>query len=620
MKPILFIALTFALASCQHSDSEQTSAQNSAYKIATTSGVTQGRANSSQKGASAKEDAAKESAALDVVGWFDIPYAQPPLGDLRWRAPRPLLTPEAAIAEKESTACVQPASNYGGAEGEGIVGAEDCLYLDIRAPHDFAGKNYPVMVWIHGGGNKTGLKDYYDFSTLVAGKKVVVVALNYRLGALGWFSHPAIQGLQEGADKAANFGTLDLIQGLSWVRDNIAQFGGDAENVTIFGESAGGHNVYTLLASPLAKGLFHKAIAQSGYTASSTLEDAYNREGADRFVTRGSWQVTNDLLAQEQAAGQDTLAPEVLYGILKGTDARQFIALYAETSDADFTPLTTADGVVVPLEGLEAALGNPEYAKNVPVMSGANKDEVTLWLGLHRYFMATSYPFTKLLPPKVTIKNPELYQFWVRTRSHAWKVRGVDVPLTALENAGYQQLYAYRFDWDDQEKSFFIDFPNILGAAHGTDISFVTGDFKYGPITSYIYPEGEARDQMQRTVQNAWGDFAATATPDNSLPFSWQRFTSAGKAYIHLDKDAFLRPDRETDTLDSLLAKVAADSHAQREEKCLMVWDTLVNIGDRDIERYNAWNNGQCASFDALTEQSNMVRELIEKYGSTSVL
>ena len=352
MKPILFIALTFALASCQHSDSEQTSAQNSAYKIATTSGVTQGRANSSQKGAAAKESAAKESAALDVVGWFDIPYAQPPLGDLRWRAPRPLLTPEAAIAEKESTACVQPASNYGGAEGEGIVGAEDCLYLDIRAPHDFAGKNYPVMVWIHGGGNKTGLKDYYDFSTLVAGKKVVVVALNYRLGALGWFSHPAIQGLQEGADKAANFGTLDLIQGLSWVRDNIAQFGGDAENVTIFGESAGGHNVYTLLASPLAKGLFHKAIAQSGYTASSTLEDAYNREGADRFVTRGSWQVTNDLLAQEQAAGQDTLAPEVLYGILKGADARQFIALYAETSDADFTPLTTADGVVVPLEGL----------------------------------------------------------------------------------------------------------------------------------------------------------------------------------------------------------------------------------------------------------------------------
>ena len=102
MKPILFIALTFALASCQHSDSEQTSAQNRAYKIATTSGVTQGRANSSQKGASAKEDAAKESAALDVVGWFDIPYAQPPLGDRRWRAPRPLLTPEAAIAEKES--------------------------------------------------------------------------------------------------------------------------------------------------------------------------------------------------------------------------------------------------------------------------------------------------------------------------------------------------------------------------------------------------------------------------------------------------------------------------------------------------------------------------------------
>ncbi|MGB4054858.1 MAG: carboxylesterase family protein, partial [Porticoccaceae bacterium] len=101
MKPLLFIALTLALVSCKHSDSQDSAVQDSAYKVATTSGVTQGRANSSQKGASAKE-----SAALDVVGWFDIPYAQPPLGDLRWRAPRPLLTPEAAIAEKESTACV----------------------------------------------------------------------------------------------------------------------------------------------------------------------------------------------------------------------------------------------------------------------------------------------------------------------------------------------------------------------------------------------------------------------------------------------------------------------------------------------------------------------------------
>jgi len=179
-----------------------------------------------------------------VVAWSDIPFAQPPVGDLRWRAPRALIAPNQRIANKEDTACVQKASNYGGVEGDGIVGSEDCLYLDIKAPADFREKNYPVMFWIHGGGNTTGLKDYYDYSKLAAAKGVVVVSTNYRLGALGWFSHPTIQDPQTGLDKTANFGTLDIIEALKWVKDNIDSFGGDPDNVTIFGESAGGHNVY----------------------------------------------------------------------------------------------------------------------------------------------------------------------------------------------------------------------------------------------------------------------------------------------------------------------------------------------------------------------------------------
>ena len=121
---------------------------------------------------------------------------------------------------------------------------------------------------------------------------MVVVTTNYRLGALGWFTHPAIQGLQEGLDKTSNFGTLDIIQSLKWVQNNIQQFGGDADNVTIFGESAGGHNVLALLASPLAEGLFHKAISQSGYTLVSSAEDAYNQAGTNTLVERGGWQIT----------------------------------------------------------------------------------------------------------------------------------------------------------------------------------------------------------------------------------------------------------------------------------------------------------------------------------------
>ena len=613
MKLILTVTSLLMLSACGMIFPEQPVPQNlPQYSIKTATGVSQGRLNAS----------VDEIAGAEVVSWFDIPYAQPPVGDLRWRAPRDLVAPEQLIVEREDTACVQQASRYGGVEGgaEGVIGSEDCLVLDIRAPRDFATKKYPVMLWIHGGSNTTGLKDYYDYSKLAAAKGVVVVAINYRLGGLGWFTHPAIQGEQSGTDQTSNFGQLDIIQSLKWVRDNIAGFGGDAENVTIFGESAGAHNVYALLASPLAEGLFHRAIAQSGYTVTSSLESAYNLDGADSFVTRGGWQISQRLLAQ-QGVSESDLAGKTMRERLKSFDAREFIALYNDKPDTvDYSPLTTADGIVIPKVGMVEAMADPEYAKNVPVISGANKDEVTLWFALHRYFMETSYPFTKLLPPKVSIKDPLLYNFWVRTRSQAWKARGVDEPLSAMELAGYDQLYNYRFDWDDQEKSFFIDFPSIFGAAHGTDISFVTGDFKYGPVTSYIYPEGEARDEMERTFMDVWGDFAHSGIPDQSLDFEWQRYNSKTKPYVRLDRDEFLSLQFETETLDTLLAGIAADNNASHMEKCLLAWETLTNVGSADVARYQSWNNGQCEQFDARSQQERIAIDLIEEFGTSSVL
>jgi para-nitrobenzyl esterase len=613
MKLILTITSFLLLAACGLFSPEQPISESlPQYKIQTASGITQGRLDAS----------ADKQVGAAVVSWFDIPYAQAPVGDLRWRAPRALIAPQQMIAEREDTACVQQSSSYAGVEGgaEGVIGSEDCLFLDIRAPKDFIGKNYPVMLWIHGGSNTTGLKDYYDYSKLAAAKGVVVVAINYRLGALGWFTHPAIQGQQSGEDQASNFGHLDIIHSLKWVRDNIAGFGGDAANVTVFGESAGAHNVYALLASPLAKGLFHRAIAQSGYTGTSSLASAYNLDGTDTFVTRGAWQITQKLLAQ-QGTDESDITDEALRERLKSSDAREFIALYNDKPDTvDYSPLTTADGVVIPAVGMAAALADPQYGKNVPVISGANKDEVTLWFALHRYFMETSYPFTKLLPPKVSIKDPQLYNFWVRTRSQAWKARGVDEPLSAMEQAGYKALYNYRFDWDDQEKSFFIDFPSIFGAAHGTDISFITGDFKYGPVTAYIYPEGDSRDQMERTFMNIWGDFAHSGVPDKSLDFEWQRYNSKTKPYVRLDRDEYLGLQFETETLDTLLAGIAADSNASHIEKCLLVWETLINIGNADVARYQSWNNGQCEKLNARAEQERIAVELIEEFGTASVL
>ena len=202
-----------------------------------------------------------------VLNWDDIPYAKPPVGSLRWKAPRQITNSERVLLPRDDNFCVQRPSGMGGSEGEGYFsGTEDCLYLDIKAPKNLSDKQLPVMFWIHGGGNTSGLKDLYDFSKMVKRHDVIVVSINYRLGPFGWFTHPAIQDLQNGLDKTSNFGTLDIIEALKWVQSNISLFGGDPSNVTIFGESAGGHNVFSLLASKEAKGLFHKAISQSGYT------------------------------------------------------------------------------------------------------------------------------------------------------------------------------------------------------------------------------------------------------------------------------------------------------------------------------------------------------------------
>ena len=576
-------------------------------KISTSVGIVQGQLSVDQAAGS----------AAGVVSWLDIPYAQPPVADLRWKATRELSSPERIIDRREDTACVQKASRYAGASGEGIVGSEDCLYLDVRAPADFASKQYPVMFWIHGGANTTGLKDYYDFTALVASQDVVVVTINYRLGALGWFTHPAIQGLQEGIDKTSNFGTLDIIESLKWVQKNIKKFGGDANNVTIFGESAGGHNVFALLVSPLTNGLFHKAISQSGYTTSAPQESAYNLNAVDPLIKRGSWQIVNKILDNPQS----DYSVDELRQSLREIDAREFVGLYyTESLSYDEIPLTTIDGVVIPREGMEAALGMTKYAKNVPVIAGATKDEVSLWLGLHRYFLNTSYILTKLLPPKITLKNPELFEFWVRTRSHAWKLRGVDEPLVAMESAGYDDLYAYSFDWDHQDKSFFIDFPNIIGAAHGTDIAFLTGVFSYGPISSYIYPQGTARSQMRTTMMGAWSNFARSADPGVGLPFDWTAFKTAKPAFIHLDKDDLLRMDVEQDNIVTLLNDVSENSGSSELEKCFIVWEAFTAVGDNRLAEYYSWNNGLCNQFDIKAEQRKMNDSLIAEFGSAEVI
>ena len=485
------------------------------------------------------------------------------------------------------------------------------------------------MFWIHGGGNTSGIKDYYDFTSLVKEHQIIVVKINYRLGPMGWFTHPGIQDFATGMDKSSNFGTLDIIEALHWVKKNIRSFGGNPENITIFGESAGGHNVLTLLASPASNGLFHKAISQSGYTSSFTTIEALGIDSEGKTINAlGS----DSILSQHNPSSYKNIKNAYLENpeknadqyqkYLRSIDGKELLKTYKLIADNTFDriPLATRDGVVIPLQGIQASLEDPKNNKNIPVIAGSNKDELSLWLGANRYFVNASFPLTKFVPiPKVDFKKPDLYKLWVKTRSEGWKLRGVDEPLMALEKAGYNSLYSYRFDWDDQKTSFFADFPSLIGAAHGFEISFITGDYKFGPIGRYVYPKGELRDQMQSTMMNAWASFARDGSPDTGKEFVWKKFNSIERSFIKLDKDESLAMDQDNLSIQSILENIKLSSVGTVIEKCLLAREVIENIGDPLEAEYARWNQGVCNQFDVNLERQKIDNQLIATYGSVSV-
>ena len=586
LSPILILVL---MSACSGRGDPETSSQ--AWRINTTSG------------------AVTAEVAKNVAFWSDIPYAQAPVGELRWRAPKALNTPLNEVSLRDNVACLQIAWDGGGVPGDGVVGTEDCLYLDITTPvSSSAAKPLPVMFWIHGGGNTSGFKGYYDFSTLVESQQVIVVAINYRLGPFGWFSHPVVQKQAEGLDRSSNFGTLDIIQALSWVQQNIGKFGGNPNSVTLFGESAGGHNVFALLASPLSDGLFHKAISQSGYLKTNTVEEAINADDDYPRIRRSSSQLFASMVDAGVLADVSTKSAYDVAG-------KTLMEYYLELDDQGDVPLTTADGIVISKEGMLAALADSKNAKDVPVIAGANRDEVTLWMSRHRYFVNADYMLTRWLPPRISLRDPGLYAFWARIRSEAWKLRGVDEPLIAMEAAGYPDLYAYRFDWDDQENSFFADFPHLIGAAHAIDIAFVTGNYTYGPISSYVYPEGESRNQMQELMMSAWAEFARTGSPQ--MPIDWPNFSAADRDFVHLDVGDALRISSDRATMASILDEAKRSTLLSNIELCLLVWDSLTKVGDTDYAGYANWDQGHCSAVDADAEQMAIDNAIIAEYGST---
>ena len=538
-----------------------------------------------------------------VLNWDDIPYAKPPIDELRWKAPKTINNSQNLIIPKENNYCVQRPSSLGGPGGEGLyVGTEDCLYLDISAPARKKSELLPVMFWIHGGGNTSGLKDLYDFNKMVKKHNVIVVRINYRLGPFGWFYHPSIQDFQTDIDKTSNFGTLDIIAALNWVKENIIRFGGDPNNVTIFGESAGGHNVLSLLVSNKAQGLFHKAISMSGYTTTISPQDAYKQNKKSSTSSHTSSEITEKII-RELNEDKDTYSLKEIRDVLLNLSTKDFFKHYANRESYEEIPLLTSDGIVIPQIGLRAALYEKDHVNNVPTIAGSNRDEVKLWLASAEYFVELEYSAigSALKIPNVRLKDKEAFEAFNYYRSSAWKIRGVDVPLKGLHTAGNNDLYAYRYDWDDHRRYVVADFKELIGAAHATEIPLLAGNAKLVggyPLSDLIYPAGKSKFYLSRNMMRFWANFAKYGEPGKSTnSVSWEPIVDDGKlgtSFILLDSKQNLKNVSNSNTFKSLAEELYLDERVNNLEKCVILLQMFTFVGNDLYDENIKYYPGKC--------------------------
>jgi para-nitrobenzyl esterase len=551
-------------------------------------------------------------------GWLGIPYAAPPVDDLRWRAPRPALSwgglREALVAGPPCPQLGGPLSDVPLSDYGDVIGEEDCLTLNVWAPAKAAGDEagqdtpYPVMVWIHGGGNTIGYGADYDGRFLAATENVVVVTINYRLGVLGWFNHPAIlESAATPEDASGNFGTLDTIAALVWVRDNIASFGGDPERVTVFGESAGGVNVFGLMASPLAEGLFHRAISQSGLARASTVHSAraFRSEGghpasAGEVVSR--WLVEQGRAPERVAADemQRAMSADQLRAFLADLDAADMIGGFSAPGGMYRAPALLLDGHVLPERSLLETLADRDAGSTVPLIAGSNRDEARLFMALDDRWVE------RRLGVLLRIRDPATHEAVAGILSDHWRLLGVDQPLDALSAANPDIVYGYRFDWDEGGTAAIADLPSLLGAAHGFELPFVFGDFDdlWGIPLLFTDENEPGRRALSRDIMAYWGAFARSGSPtgnaEKALP-EWPTWSdehgSAGSnsssversgRVLVLDTDAGggIRPLDQRVDLDDLHARFLAVAPGVDERLACglyayLFWETSAWDGER---------------------------------------
>jgi para-nitrobenzyl esterase len=476
---------------------------SSASQVKTDSGIVEG-----------KEDGA-------VRAFLGIPYAAPPVGELRWKPPVAAAKWGGVRKATEFGPHCMQGKVFGDMNFRDAGGSEDCLTLNVWVPAKTSGAKLPVMVWIYGGGFVAGTtSEPRQDGTHLAQQGVIVVSMNYRLGIFGFFVHPELVK-ESGRNAAGNYGLLDQTAALRWVHDNIAAFGGDPGNVTIFGESAGSFSVSAQMASPLAKGLFQKAIGESGgafYSGGLSFEPRSVRE-------------EKDVKAVSAKLGVSTLAE------LRAIPAQKMLDAFAPPQSPGFDFGPDVDGYFLP-EPVPTIFAAGKQ-NDVPLLAGWNHDEGSFEIAFNpqkptaesikanaqKDFGDKAAEFLKLYPSDSdaqTLRSAEDFAGDKFIAFSTW------VWLEAAAKTGKQPVYRYRFDLGPPSDPKMPQ----MGAYHSAEIEYVFGqldskaDVKWSPETRALSAQ----------MQKYWANFARSGDPNGPGLPKWPVYSaSQGWPVMFLD-------------------------------------------------------------------------------------
>ncbi len=448
-----------------------------------------------------------------VKTFLGIPYAAPPVGDLRWKAPQPAAKWSGVKKATEFGFHCMQGKVFGDMVFHDPGGNEDCLTLNVWVPDKHVESKLPVMVWIYGGGFVAGTtsearQDGYN----LAQRGVIVVSMNYRLGVFGFLVHPEL-AKESGHNSAGNYGLLDQLAALKWVRENIAAFGGDPDNVTIFGESAGSFSVSAQMASPLAKGLFQKAIGESGA--------AFSRSGLSFEAM--SARAEKDVKLVTEKLGVSTLAD------LRAVPADKLVETFGKPGQEAFAFGPDVDGYFLP-ESVPAIFAAGKQ-NDVAMIAGWNHDEGSFEIAFNpqkptaesfkaqaqKDFGDKTDEFLKLYPsdtPEHLTRSSLDYagDRFIALSTWAW--------IEAQTKTGKQPVYRYRFDMAPFNKN-----PNAprLGAYHSAEIEYVFGQLDSKTDVTWRESDRKVSEMMQKY----WSNFAKSGNPNGAGLPNWPPYNAA---------------------------------------------------------------------------------------------